>query len=176
MATPSSPLPNQGASAAGMSVDDVTKIIAAAKVAAADPVSVAMQVFSGLGDNASVSGSTLRDALTASAVPVEGPLASVLNAIQQVSKAGDLVTVTNTQEVDTVLSGTPVRLKNAVSFAVAETDGLPGLNNIAGVSVHKVFWFSIQSIQLKLNNGQKVVQVVTSGGTKEFPLGGTSAT
>src|SRR5271157_2399529 len=119
MATPSSPLPNQGASAAGMSVDDVTKIIAAAKVAAADPVSVAMQVFSGLGDNASVSGSTLRDALTASAVPVEGPLASVLNAIQQVSKAGDLVTVTNTQEVDTVLSGTPVRLKNAVSFTVA---------------------------------------------------------
>jgi len=171
MATPISPVPSQGASVAGLSVDDVTKIIAAAKVAAADPVSVAMQIFSSLGDNATVAGSTLLAALSASAVPVEGPLASVLGAIQQVTKAGDLVTVTNAQEVDTVLSGTPVRLKNEVSFTVAEADGLPGLNNIAGVSVHKMFWFSIQSIQLKQNNGQKVVQVVTTGGTKEFPLG-----
>lgn len=171
MATSGSPLPSQGASVTGLSVDDVTKIIAAAKVAAADPVSVAMQVFSGLGDNATVSGSTLREALSASAVPVEGPLAVVLSAIQQVTKAGDLVTVTNTQEVETVLSGTQVRLKTEVSFAVAEEDGLPALNNIAGVSVHKMFWFSIQSIQLKQNNGQKVVHVVTSGGTKEFPVG-----
>jgi hypothetical protein len=154
-----------------LSIDDVRKIISDAKVAAADPVSVAMQVFSGLGDKATVSGGTLREALSASVIPVGGPLADVLSAIQKVTKAGGLVTLTNAQEVQTVLNGTQVRLKNEVSFDVAEQDGLPTLNNIAGVSVHKVFWFSIQSIQLKENQGQQVVQVVTSGGTKEFPVG-----
>src|SRR5208282_481509 len=172
MATPASPQPSgQGNGLASLSVDDVTKIITNAKTAAADPVSVAMQVFSALGDNVTVSGSDLRQALSTAAVPLEGPLADVVSAIQEVTKSADLVTLTNTQEVQIVLSGTQVRLKTAVSFNVAETDGLPTLNNISGVSVHKLFWFDLQTIQLTQNQGQKIVRVATSGGTREFPLG-----
>ncbi len=172
MTTPASaPLSGQGSGQTTLSVDDVTKIIAEAKTTAADPVSVAMQIFSALGDNVTVSGSDLRAALSASAVPLDGPLADVVNAIQAVTKSADLVSVTNAQEVQAVLSGTQVRLNTAVSCNVAETDGLPTLNNISGVSVHKIFWIGIQTIQLTQNQGQKVVRVVTSAGTKEFPIG-----
>lgn len=172
MATPASPqAPGQGNGPTVLSVDDVTKIIADAKSSAADPISVAMQIFSALGDNVSVSGSDLQQALTASAVPLQGPLADVVNAIQGVTKSADLVSLTNTQEAQVVLSGTPVRLRTAVSFNVAETDGLPTLSNISGVSVQKFFWIDIQTIQLTQNQGQKMVRVVTSGGTREFPVG-----
>jgi hypothetical protein len=68
------------------------------------------------------------------------------------------------------LNGTPVRLKPQVTFTVAEQSGLPGLDAIAGVSVHKFLWFDMQSIQLKQNQGQKVIRVVTSGGAKEFAV------
>ncbi len=78
MATSASPQPSgQGNGQTTLSVDDVTKIIAAAKTATTDPVSVAMQIFSALGDNVTVSGSDLQQALTASAIPLQGPLADV---------------------------------------------------------------------------------------------------
>ncbi len=172
MATPASPHPSgQGTGLTTLSVADLAKIIADAKTAAADPVSVAVQIFSALGDSVTVSGSDLREALSTSALPLEGPLADVVSAIQGVTKSADLVSLTNAQEVQIVLSGTQVRLNTAVSFNVAETDGLPTLNNISGASVHKLFWFDLQTIQLTQNQGQKVVRVVTSGGTREFPLG-----
>jgi len=170
MATPNPSLTDQGSSPTVLSVDDVTKIIATAKNSADDPVSVAMQVFSGLGDNVTASGDTLRDALSASAVPTTGPLQAVLAAIQGVTKNGDTVTVTNGQEVQIQLSGTPVKFQNQVSFQVDEQDGLPALMNIVGASVHKFMWFTLQSIQLIENQGQKAVRVVTSGGSKDIPL------
>ncbi len=172
MATPASPqIPGQGSGPTVLSVDDVTNIIAGAKAATTDPVSVAMQIFSALGDNVTVSGSDLQQALTASAIPLQSPLSDVLNALQQVTKSADLVSLTNAQEVQFVVSGTQARLNPAVSFNVAVVDGLPSLNNISGVSVHKLFWIGIQTIQLINNQGQKMVRVVTSAGTKEFPVG-----
>lgn len=129
-----------------------------------------MQIFSALGNNVTVAGSDLQQALSASAIPLQGPLADVVKVIQGVSKSADLVSVNISQEVQIVLSGTQVRLNTAVSFNVAEADGLPALNNISGVSVHKLFWIGIQTIQLMENQGQKMVRVVTSAGTKEFPL------
>lgn len=171
MASSASSQPSgQGTGPATLSVDDVTKIIADAKTATTDPVSVAMQIFSALGNNVTVAGSDLQQALSASAIPLQGPLADVVKVIQGVSKSADLISVNISQEVQIVLSGTQVRLNTAVSFNVAEADGLPALNNISGVSVHKLFWIGIQTIQLMENQGQKMVRVVTSAGTKEFPL------
>ena len=56
------------------------------------------------------------------------------------------------------------------SLPVLPESGLPALDAIAGVSVHKFLWFDMQSIQLKQNQGQKVIRVVTSGGAKEFAV------
>jgi len=68
------------------------------------------------------------------------------------------------------LHGIALRLKLQAKFTVAEQSGLPGIDAIAGVSVHKFLWFDVQSIQLKNNQGQKMVPVVTTGGTKEFAV------
>jgi hypothetical protein len=154
-----------------LSVEDLKTIIAGAKTGAADPASIAMQIFSSIGDKVTVPGATLRDALSSSAIPLDGPLGTVVAGIQDLSKDGDLVSVNNGQEVQFELSGTPVRLKPQVSFTVAEQSGLPALDAIAGVSVHKFLWFDMQSIQLKQNQGQKTIRVVTSGGAKEFAVG-----
>jgi hypothetical protein len=171
MATSASPQASgQGNGQAALSADDVTKIIADAKTAMTDPVSVARHIFFALGDNVTVSGSALRQALASSAIPLWGPLADMVNTIQGVTKSGDLVSLSIAQELQIVLSGTQVRLNSAVSFNVNETDGLPALNNISGVSVYKFFWIGIQAIQLIEKQGQKMIRVVTSVGTKEFPL------
>ena len=171
MTTPSSIPSGIGAGTKILTVDDVKKIIADAQLAGADPVSVAMQVFSGLGDQASVTGDNLREAFGGSATPLPGPLSAALDSIQQVTKAGNLVTLTNNQEVKLEVNGTQVRLKQDVSLEVAPDADSPALNNITGVSVHKVFWIDIHSIQLKQDQGQKIARVITSGGTKEFPVG-----
>lgn len=94
-----------------------------------------------------------------------------MGAVQNVAKAGVLITLTNSQDVQTVLNGTQVRLKSEVRFDMAEENGLPALSNMAGVAVHKFIWLDIQSIQLKENQGQKVVRVVTSAGTRDIPVG-----
>jgi hypothetical protein len=153
-----------------LSVEDLKTIIAEAKTGAADPLSIAMQIFSAMGDKVTVSGATLGDALSSSAVSLDGPLGTVVGGIQDLSKNGNLVSVSNAQEVQVELDGTPLRLKQQVSFAVAEQSGLPTLDAIAGVSVHKFLWFDMQSIQLKQNEGQKMIRVVTTGGTKEFAV------
>ena len=46
-----------------LSVADVTKIIQQAQASGADPVSTAMQIFNNLGNNISVTGDILREAM-----------------------------------------------------------------------------------------------------------------
>jgi len=156
-----------------LSVDDVKKIITEAQntlLGASDPVSVAMQIFSGLGNQVTASGATLLAALTASAIPLAGPLATVMAAIQKVTKSGDLVSVTSSQDTQAEINGTPLRLKKEVTFNVTQ-GGMPALSNITGVAAHKVFWIDIHSIELKQDQGKKIISVVTSAGTREFPVG-----
>jgi hypothetical protein len=139
---------------------------------AGDPISVATQLFSALGENVTVSGSTFRQALAACAVPVVGPLSDVVSKIEEVAKLGSRVTLTNVQEIQSVLNGKRFRLKAAVTFNVVEEDSLPALTNISGLTVHEVIWIDIRGIQVKQNDGNKIVRVVTSEGTKDIVLGG----
>jgi len=173
MATPDATPPVERDGVTKLSADDVKRIIADVRntqLVANDPVSVAMQVFSGLGDNATVSGADLRAALSTSGVPLAGPLATVADAVQCVTKVGGLVTLTNSQEVQVEINGTKVRLKKEVSFEVAQGEE-PALSNINGVAVHKFLWIDIHSVQLNEDKGKKTVVVATSAGTKEFAVG-----
>ena len=52
-------------------------------------------------------------------------------AIQNVTKAGDLVSVTNSQDIQVEINGTQARLKKEVSFEVALGE-TPTLSNIRG--------------------------------------------
>jgi hypothetical protein len=164
--------PTGGVGGINLSAEDVKKIIIdtqSNQLVGTDPVSVGMQIFSSLGDQATVSGDDLRAALTAAGIPLAGPLAVVMAAIQSVTKVGGLVSVTNREDVQAEIDGTQVRLKKTVSFAVAQGN-TPALSNITGVAVHKVFWIDIHSVQLKQDQGKKIVSVATSAGTKDFAV------
>jgi len=95
---------------------------------------------------------------------------AVLAAVQSVTKTGSLVTLVNNQEQQPVLQGNTLRLKQTVTFEVGSDGGNPSLSNIVGVSVHKVFWIDIRQVQLRQQDGQKMVHVVTGHGTRDFPL------
>jgi hypothetical protein len=161
---------SDAAGSSTLTLQEVNDIIAKAKSGGANPMLMGAQIFNGLGDNVTLSGDTLRLALTASALPITGPLTALLGAIENVSKVGAHVTSANSQEIETTLNGTRVRFKEEVSFDVSETSGAPALNNIAGVSAHHVFWIDIKGIQLKQNQGRWSVAVVTSMKTINFDL------
>jgi hypothetical protein len=165
--------PPQGDNVISLSVGDMTDIISRAKGAAGDPISVAAQLFSALGENVTVSGSTFRQALAACAVPDVGSLSDVVSKIEAVVRLGDRVTLTNVQEIQLVLNGKHFRLKAEVTFNVVEEDSLPALTDISGLSVHELIWVDIRGIQVKQSDGNKIVRVVTSEGTKDIVLGGT---
>jgi hypothetical protein len=110
---------------------------------------------------------------TWSAVPVVGSLSDVVSRIGEVAKLGNRVTLTNVQEIQSVLNGKHFRLKAEVTFNVVDEDSLPALTNISGVSVHELVWIDIRSMQVKQNGGSKIVRVVTSEGTKDVALGWT---
>ena len=116
-----------------LSVDDVRKIIEKAKIATVDPIAIGLQMFSSLGERATLSGKTLQESLVASGIAVAGPLTIILGAIHEITKDGELVTVTCTQEVVTIVNGVRVRLKKDVKLHLFEEDGIPGLNNIVGI-------------------------------------------
>ena len=100
-----------------------------------------------------------------------GSLSDVVSRIGEVAKLGNRVTLTNVQEIQSVLNGKHFRLKAEVTFNVVDEDSLPALTNISGVSILELVWIDIRSMQVKQNGGSKIVRVVTSEGTKDVALG-----
>jgi len=153
-----------------LTVDDVKNVITQAQAGAADPVTIGMQIFNNLGADVTVSGDILRQALTASNIAVDGPLAALLAAAQSITKTGSQVTVSNAQEIQTEISGTPIKFKQLVTFDVGTDGGFPTISNIQGAAAHKIFWLSVTQIQLRQDQGQRILHVETSGGARDFPL------
>jgi hypothetical protein len=153
-----------------LNVDDVTKLILGARFGTSDPVSTTIAIFQGLSENVILSGDVLRLAVSQASLSFEEPLTEVLAAVGGIGKTGNLVTFTNSQELRPVIHGTTLRLKQTVTFNVGFDNGNPSLSNITGVAVQKLFWIDIQQIQLRQQNGHKIVHVVTAHGTRDFPL------
>jgi len=131
---------------------------------------VGMQIFTSLGDNVTVTGDVLRQALVAANVAVGGPLSALVAASQSIAKSGSQVTVTNSQQIETEISGTQIRFDPLVTFNVGTENGFPTISNIQGAAAHKIFWIDITEIQLQQNQGVKTLHVVTSAGSRDFPL------
>jgi hypothetical protein len=172
----SGPVPTGAGQPAGanantaLTVEDIKGIIAQAKSSGADSASLGMQIFRTLGDNISTSGALVSQALAESNVAVQGPLSALLTAAQTITKNGSKVQITSLEETKTDIGGTPIRFKQAVSFDVGDDGGQPTLSNIVGVAAHKFLWLDITEIQLRQNQGQQVLHVVTSGGTRDIPI------
>ena len=161
---------SDAAGATSLSADDIVKLITVARAGTADPISTSLAIFQGLGDNAVLSGDVLRQALSQASLSLVEPLAGVLAAVESISKTGNLITLVNNQELQPVLQGNTLRLKQTVTFQVGLNGGNPSISDITGVAVHKVFWIDIQQVQLRQQGGQKIVHVVTGHGTRDIPL------
>jgi len=153
-----------------LTVEDIKRIIAQAKSSGGDSASLGMQIFGTLGDNISTSGALVSQALLESDVPVQGPLSALLTAAQTITKSGSKVQIAILEETKTDIGGTPIRFKQAVSFDVGDEGGLPTLSNIVGVAAHKFLWLDITEIQLRQNQAQRVLHVVTSGGSRDIAI------
>jgi hypothetical protein len=153
-----------------LSVQDVKNIIAQAQAGTADPIAVSMQIFYSLGCDIAISGSVLRQALTDSSLGMDGPLSFLVAAAEGITKNGSQVTVSNTGQIKTEINGTPIKFNRLVTFDVGTDEGFPTINNIQGVAVHKLFWFDIKQIQLRQDQGKRILHVETSGGARDFSL------
>jgi hypothetical protein len=153
-----------------LTVDDVKNIITQAQAGTTDPVTLGMQIFNNLGDDIAVSGDTVRQALVEAGLTADGPMSVLVAAAANITKIGNQVTVTSTQEIQTKISGTSIKFDPLVTFNVGTDEGFPTISNIHGAAAHKVFWIGIKEIQLRENQGQKTLHVETSAGARDFPL------
>jgi len=154
-----------------LTLQQVIDIIQQAKVGGANPMLMGMQIFNTLGDNVTVTGDVLKAAFGTSAIPIAGPLVPLVDAIQNVAKIGNHLSIVLNDDVEATLNNNRIRFKKDMSFDVIPSVTAPGLSNILGVAAHKVMtWINIQSIQLKQNLGRWNVAVGTSLTTLNFDL------
>jgi hypothetical protein len=153
-----------------LTVDDLMEIITKAQAAGVEPISSGMRILSGLGVDVAVSGAVLKQALGDSKIVLEESLRDLLESVELIAKNASNVTLTNVKQIEVKVSGTPVKFKTQVTFTIGMDGNNLTLSNISGVEVHKLLWFDIKQIQVREIQGQKVLSVVTSGGTRTFPL------
>jgi RHS repeat-associated protein len=156
--------PNQANQSAQqqLSVADVTKIIQQAQKSGGDPVSTGMQIFNGLGSNASVTGDTLRQAIKESKVDLGGAAADLIQHADSISKSGSNVTITNSSAFSSKQGDVTINFAKTVSFSVGADNktGLPGFSQIQGLS----------GKQGKLGADVTKIQVVQRGDARKARL------
>jgi hypothetical protein len=167
--------PGNNASENNATVEEVKAIISKAQAGASDPVSTGMLIVSRLSENFTISGDTLRQALADSHIAPVEPWASILAGVRDISKIENKVVVARAQQLETNVSGTRIRLQEVITFDFINDSSLPRMINIQGVAAHKLVWLNIQQLELVQDQQQKVLRVMTSGGSRDFALPQTSA-
>jgi hypothetical protein len=158
------------AAAVSLTLGQVVDLISRAKAGGANPMVIGMQIFNALGNDVTVTGSTLALALTTSGIKVDPVFMLLVNAIQTVSKTGNHVSVSLDQPVE-VQEKIKVDFAQEMSFDVSNDGGNPALNNVEGLSGHKgIFGAAVKTIQLTQNQGHWSVAVKTPLKTFNFEL------
>jgi hypothetical protein len=153
-----------------LTLGQVMQLISKAKSAGANPVLLGIQMFNDLGDDVTLPGPTLAQALATSGIPVDPSLAPLLSSIQNISKARTHVSISLKQDTELSLKNTRIKFAKDTSFDVSGDAIRPALNNISGLAGHKVFWVNVQSIQLTQNQGRWNLAIETPVKTISFDL------
>jgi RHS repeat-associated protein len=161
---PPPPPPSQtgqnSGSAQKLSVGDVSKIIETAQNSKADPVTTALSIFDGMGTNASVTGDTLRSALTANNITPEGDNAKLINNIDSITKTGNDVTINNHSN----LTAGHVSEQKTVSFSVGKQDSHPAITNIQGIKGGiGIMKTQVKSVEVVSTSGKQAVLKIETG-------------
>lgn len=153
-----------------LTVEVVKQVIEQARSAGADPPAVAIGLFEGLGDHASVTGEVLAQGLRESGIPLPAEAKEVLDGIATIEKNAEQVQLVMNSQLQLTVRGTQFRLGPTMTAAIQRfPDGI-ALADIKGVAVNKFVWIDIQRLQYHDNGGKRSVRVDTSFGGKEFQL------
>lgn len=153
-----------------LTVEDVKQVIEQARSGGADPTAVAIGLFEGLGDNASVTGEVLAQSLRESNIPMSAEAKEILDGIAVIEKNGEQVQLVMNSQLQPTVRGTQLRLGPTVTAAIQKfPDGI-ALTDLKGVAVNKFVWIDIQRLQYHDNDGKRSVRVDTNFGGKEFQL------
>src|SRR5436305_7519284 len=152
-----------------LNTDDLVNLIRQAQSGTADPINTAFQMFRTIGDDAACSGDVLRQAFSIAGVIPGEPLAAIVAAVHKIAKKGSNVTVSLAREMETNVRGTRIKLQPVITFTAPTENGLPAITDIRGVAVHKFLWLDLKQVAIRQDQEVKIVRVVTSGGTRDFP-------
>jgi len=153
-----------------LTVADVKKLIVKARAAKADPVSVGMGLFEGLGENATVTGEALQQALQESGIPLPAEAKDILGTVQSMDKNGDQVQLTFGSQLSPVVKGTQLRLGPMIAATLQKFPDGMALADITGISLNKFVWIDVKRVQFHETDGKRSVRVDTNFGGKEFKL------
>lgn len=150
---------------------DMKEIISQSISKSAEPIALTMGLFGKLGDRVTVTGDVLRKGLADSGIAVTGPTSMLIESVRSIEKNGNTIAVTNDQDLSVKINGEGVRVKATVTLTFITGGDSLAISNITGVAVHKLLWFDVKQVQLSGNQTHKIIHIVTSGGSREFPLG-----
>jgi RHS repeat-associated protein len=118
-----------------LTVQDVVKIIEQAQKSGSDPVTTAIQIFNSLGNNVSVTGDALRQAIAQTNLNLDNTTKALLASAKNLAKAGNVITIENNGKGSVHIDAqTTLKFAATVSFSVGLSNGLPALQNIKGLS------------------------------------------
>jgi len=163
-----------------LSADAVTKIIEQAKQSGSDSVTTAFAIFNNLGNNVTVSGSVLRDALSKNDITLPDSIAPVLKNAEQISKSGNTITVKSKAETSfragekkEIVKGKEVikdkgheiKVSTTVSFSVHVAKGTASLTQFSGLSVKALLtWHDFNAVSfVSTGPGQGVLTIDANG-------------
>ncbi len=153
-----------------LTVAQVIQIIQEAQNSSSDPVSTGMQIFNKLGNNVTVSGDVLREAVQQvgkqTGLKMEGVAADLIAHAKSVTKSGDQVTIANSSKFDVSQKGIGAHIDTKVSFKVGLENGLPSLTDVKGLKVTYGVPIVVTKMQVALKDGKHVLNV---GGHIGFP-------
>lgn len=153
-----------------LTVKEVKEVIRQAQTGGNDPAALVLQIFSGLGSSVSVPGDVLRQAFQESAIAIGEPFSSILAGISQIVKDGNALIITRPTRTEVSVSGTRLRIEPELRLNVGTIDGRTAITSISGLSAHKILWFAIQSLEWLTDEGQKILRVGTSAGTRDITI------
>ena len=166
---------NPGENKDTLKLEQVQAIISKVQAGAGDPLATVMQVTASLPENFVIPGDVLRQAVADSHMALGEPWASIVSGVQDISKSQNKVVVTRPQQLEANVSGTRIRLQEIITFTFIMDNSSPRIADIEGVAAHKFIWLDIEQLELIHDSQQKVLRVVTSGGSRDFVLPQASA-
>jgi RHS repeat-associated protein len=131
-----------------LTVKDVVKIIEQAQKSGSDPVTTAIQIFNSLGNNVSVTGDALRQAIAQTHFNLDDTTKAMLANATSLTKNGNQVTINSQSETEQKIQGFQVRVETIVAFRVNADKTNPSFADINGLGVHIGVWLDVQKVSV----------------------------